>query len=255
MNIQPNVFHLNEGHAAFSGLERLRSLVQEKDLNFDEAVEVVRSTSLFTTHTPVPAGHDYFGEALLKSYIYQYAYELGVTWETLLALGKIDVDNIHETFSMSHLAIRLSQEVNGVSQLHGRVSQKMFDVLYPGYHANELHIGYVTNGVHYPTWISHEWHGLFKKYFGAEFLQDQSNKDYWRKIDKMPSSAIALVRQKLKKQLMDYLRRTIKANLTKRGENPRTIFSTLKNLDENALVIGFARRFATYSAPISCLAI
>lgn len=246
MNLQPDIFHLNEGHAAFSGLERLRMLVNDKNLTFDEAVEVVRSTSLFTTHTPVPAGHDYFGEALLKSYIYQYAYELNVQWKDIVALGKIDADNIQEAFSMSHLAIRLSQEVNGVSHLHGLVSQKMFDVLYPGYHADELHIGYVTNGVHYPTWISNQWHLIFNKYFGEDFLQDQSNKAYWRKINEVPAAEIVAVRQNLKKQLIDYVKTTIKVDLTKRGENPAKIFSTLKNINENALTIGFARRFATY---------
>ena len=246
IGVQPDVFHLNEGHAAFSGLERLRKLVQEEHLDFATALEVVRSTSLFTTHTPVPAGHDSFHEGLLKEYIYDYATHLNVSWQQVLALGKIDVLNIHESFSMSHLAMRLSQEVNGVSELHGRVSQEMFEVLYPGYNAEELHIGYVTNSVHYPTWIANEMHQLYTKYFGKNLLNDQSNPALWAKIDKVPAAELMGVRQKLKKQLVDYVKRTLQSDLLRRGENPRAIFSIINNIREDALIIGFARRFATY---------
>lgn len=246
IGIEREVFHLNEGHAAFSGLERLRDYVQEDGLNFAQAVEVVRGSSLFTTHTPVPAGHDYFSENLMREYLYNYTHELGIDWKQLIALGKIDVENIHELFSMSHLAIRLSSEVNGVSKLHGTVSQKMFNVLYPGYNSEELHIGYVTNSVHYPTWIANEWHDLYQKTFGKKFLADQSNHDYWRKIHKVPAKTILDIRQSLKDKLIDYVKETMQADLMKRGENPRQIFETVNKINNQALVIGFARRFATY---------
>lgn len=246
MNKKPDVFHLNEGHASFSGLERLRILVQEEKLSFAEAVEVLRSTSLFTTHTPVPAGHDHFPEYLLKSYIHHYRHDLGIEWQTLLALGKVDVTNPNETFSMSNLAVRLSQEVNGVSELHGTVSQKMFQVLYPGYNSEETNIGFVTNGVHYPTWIANEWHELFNKTFGKNYLADQSNKDYWRKIQKVSSKKIMGIRKVLKKRLIDFMKERLHQDLLKRGENPRTIFSITNNIQEDTLIFGFARRFATY---------
>ncbi len=246
LGIQSDIYHCNEGHAAFSNLERLRDLVQHEGMNFEEALEVVRASSLFTTHTPVPAGHDYFHQDLLQEYLYNYANEMGVNWHQFIALGKINPDNHDELFSMSHLAIRLSQEVNGVSKLHGTVSQKMFNVLYPGYNPEELHLGYVTNSVHYPTWIAKEWHDLYQEVFGQEFLKDQSNKDYWRKIQEVPAGQVMDIRRKLKKRLLDYVKKTMQQDLKRRGDNPRSIFELTNAIKEDALVIGFARRFATY---------
>ncbi|TXB63399.1 alpha-glucan family phosphorylase [Phaeodactylibacter luteus] len=246
LGVEADIYHCNEGHAAFLNLERLRGYVREQQLSYAAAVEAVRATSLFTTHTPVPAGHDYFHENLLRDYLYNYALELGIDWQTFVALGKIDPHNHDELFSMSHLAIRLSQEVNGVSRLHGAVSQKMFNVLYPGYNPEELHIHYVTNSVHYPTWIAKEWHDLYVETFGEAFLKDQSNKAYWRKIYDVPAEQIMGIRRKLKARLLGYVRDTLQEDLTRRGENPRSIFELLNAIQEDALVIGFARRFATY---------
>ncbi len=241
-----DIYHCNEGHAAFLNLERLKNYIQHEGMSYEMALETVRSSSLFTTHTPVPAGHDYFHEDLLREYLYSYAAELGIEWQRFVALGKIDPHNHDELFSMSHLAIRLSQEVNGVSELHGAVSQKMFKVLYPGYHPEELHLGYVTNSVHYPTWIAKEWNDLYLENFGNGFLRDQSNKEYWRKIHNVPSEQIMGIRRKLKARLLDYVRETMQEDLTRRGENPRSIFELINAIKDNALVIGFARRFATY---------
>ncbi|KGE85440.1 MAG: alpha-glucan family phosphorylase [Phaeodactylibacter xiamenensis] len=241
-----DIYHCNEGHAAFLNLERLKNYIQHEGMSYEMALETVRSSSLFTTHTPVPAGHDYFHEDLLREYLYSYAAELGIEWSRFVALGKIDPHNHDELFSMSHLAIRLSQEVNGVSELHGAVSQKMFKVLYPGYHPEELHLGYVTNSVHYPTWIAKEWNDLYLETFGNGFLRDQSNKEYWRKIHNVPSEQIMGIRRKLKARLLDYVRETMQEDLTRRGENPRSIFELINAIKDNALVIGFARRFATY---------
>ena len=245
LGIEADVYHCNEGHAAFQGLERLKDLVS-KGLRFDEALEVIRASSLFTTHTPVPAGHDYFSEGLLYQYLSDWPAQLGIDWPRFIGLGRVEADDSQELFSMSHLAIRLSQEVNGVSKLHGAVSQKMFNVLYPSFQPVELHIGYVTNSVHYPTWIAKEWDDLYTDTFGAAFKTDQSNKKYWRKIHEVADQKIMEVRQLLKKRLLDAVRTKLQKDLTRRGESPRAIFSIINNIEDNALVIGFARRFATY---------
>lgn len=246
MGVDADIYHCNEGHAAFLNIERLQDYVREHQLTFNEALEVVRATSLFTTHTPVPAGHDYFHENLLQQYLYGYAEGLGIGWQEFVALGKADPANHNELFSMSHLAIRLSQEANGVSKLHGAVSQKMFNVLYPGYNPEELHIGYVTNSVHYPTWIAHEWNELYTRIFGRQFLSDQPNKAYWRKIHSVGDEEIMAIRQLQKKRLLDYVKAKLQEDLTRRGENPRNIFEVINAIEEDALIIGFARRFATY---------
>lgn len=245
LGIEADVYHCNEGHAAFQGLERLRELV-EAGLSFDEAKEVIRAGSLFTTHTPVPAGHDYFAEGLLYQYMADWPAKLGIDWARFVGLGRVQADDSQELFSMSHLAIRLSQEVNGVSKLHGAVSQKMFNVLYPAFQPVELHIGYVTNSVHYPTWIAKEWDDLYTKTFGVAFKGDQSNKKYWRKIHEVADEQILEIRQLLKKRLLDAVREKLQQDLTRRGEGPRAIFSIINNIQDDALVVGFARRFATY---------
>jgi glycogen phosphorylase len=246
MEISPDVYHCNEGHAAFLSLERLKNYIQFEHLSFPEAVEIVRSSSIFTTHTPVPAGHDAFSEAILREYIYDYVYDLNISWDTLIALGKLDRANPTELFSMSHLAIRLSDRVNGVSKLHGEVSQKMFQELYPDYHYSENHIGYVTNSVHYPTWVAKEFHDLYLEVFGKKMLENQTDKSFWRKIHKVPAERILSIKIGLKKRLLDHVRVSMQADLTRRGENPREIFEIINAIREDALVIGFARRFATY---------
>ncbi|MFN7119420.1 MAG: alpha-glucan family phosphorylase, partial [Saprospiraceae bacterium] len=246
MGVESDIYHCNEGHAAFLNLERLKYYIQEKDLTYSQALEAVRSSALFTTHTPVPAGHDYFPEGLLRNYFYDYIAEMGISWETFISLGKIDLYNPQENFSMSHLAIRTAQEVNGVSKLHGEVSQKMFNELFPGYSSEELYIHYVTNSVHYPTWIDKEWHQLYREYFGEAFLQDQSNKEHWRKIHNVPDAKIMEIRNKLKKRLLNYVKARLQNDLTRRGEKPSAIFEILNQIQSDALVIGFARRFATY---------
>ncbi len=246
MQIEPDLYHLNEGHAAFLGLERLRNYLINKQLPFDQALEIVRSTQLFTTHTPVPAGHDAFSETLLSEYLGAYTHDLGISWDQFIALGRIRPDDENELFSMSHLAIRCSQEVNGVSRLHGEVSQKMFNELYPDYNYAESHIGYVTNGVHFPTWVAAEWLELYSQTFGKGFLDDQTNRKHWSKIQQVPDETILSIRQQLKKRLLDWVRRHLRDDLTRRGENPRTIFEIINAVREDALLIGFARRFATY---------
>lgn len=246
LQLHPDVYHLNEGHAAFLGLERLCRYHKEQAMPLEEAMEVVRATQLFTTHTPVPAGHDAFSDNLMRKYMQVFADRLNLSWEKFMALGRVDSEDHEEIFSMSHLAIRTCQEVNGVSRLHGEVSQKMFNVLYPDYSYAELNLGYVTNCIHYPTWIAPEWDELYKETFGKSFFIDQTNHKVWSKIHDVPAEKIMSTRALLKKRLLDWVRASLREELMKRGEGPRTIFETVNAIREDALVIGFARRFATY---------
>ncbi len=246
LNIHQDIYHSNEGHSAFIGLERLRYLIQVEKMDFAKAMQVVRSSTLFTTHTPVPAGHDYFNEDLLRTYFPHYPERLNITWDDLMNLGKFKPNNPNELFSMSVLAAKLSQEVNGVSRLHGKVSQKMFASLYDGYFPEELHLGYVTNGVHLPTWASKQWKLMYKKVFGENYKWNQLDFDMWQKMQQVKDSDIWETRKQLKKELLDYVKTRIEREMTRRQENPKLIIKTLDSIEDNALTIGFARRFATY---------
>ena len=246
MGLSPDIFHLNEGHAAFTALERLRYYVQEEKLSFLQAVELVRTTSLFTTHTPVPAGHDAFNEDLLRTYIPHYAERLNISWEEFMNLGRWVPDTHGQKFSMSVLAARLSQEMNGVSKIHGRVSREMFASLYEGYFPEEIHIGHVTNGVHYPSWAAAPWQQLYEKAFGEGFLSDQSNPEYWKKIQEVPDEKIWEIRNAMRSHLIDYVKDRVQIDMRRRQEDPKTISRILGSMNPHALTIGFARRFATY---------
>ena len=246
LGLKPDIYHCNEGHAAFIGIERLREMVQYQKLSFKQALEVVRASTLFTTHTAVPAGHDAFTEDMLRAYIPHYAVRLNITWNTFMNLGRYIENKLDEKFSMSVLATRLSQEINGVSRIHGRVTREMFEDMYEGYYAEELHIGYVTNGVHYPTWTAERWQKLYLREFGEAFLSDQSNPEYWNLIHKVSDENIWKIRQELRKELIIFIRKRLSDDFTTRQENPKLILKTIESLDEKALTIGFARRFATY---------
>ncbi len=246
LGLKPTLFHLNEGHAAFATLERLRYFVQNERLNFRQASEMVRATCLFTTHTPVPAGHDEFPEEMLRTYIPHYAERLIITWDEFMDLGRWTAGASGEKFSMSVLAARLSQEMNGVSKIHERVTREMFVKLYPGYYPEELHIGSVTNGVHFPTWTASRWQQLYEKQFGRHFLDDQANPAHWKKIYEVDNQTIWDIRNHLRTELINYLKLRVHADLKRRQEAPKTISRILESMDGKALTIGFARRFATY---------
>ncbi len=243
LGITPDVYHCNEGHVAFIGLERLMVLCCEKNLRFDEAMEVVRASTLFTTHTPVPAGHDEFDESLIRKYMAHYPERLKISWQDMVKLGQRHPGG---KFSMSRLAANIAQEINGVSKLHGKVSREMFAELWPGYFADENHIGYVTNGVHYYTWTAKSWKILHEREFPSEFSQDQANPQHWRKIHNVNDSLIWKIRQRQRSKLINYIKNKIKNSWVRRYEHPENIIKVMKNLDDNALTIGFARRFATY---------
>ncbi len=246
LGMKPDIYHCNEGHAAFIGIERLSKYIQEENLTFNEAIEVVKSSTLFTTHTPVPAGHDTFSEDILRTYMPHYANRLNISWDTFMNLGKVHENKPDEDFSMSVLAANLSSDINGVSKIHGKVTSRMFTNMYPGYFAEELHIGYVTNGVHFPTWVSKRWKQLYDATFNPEYIHDQSNADYWHKIYKVDDATIWNIRQEERSDLISFLSKRLMKEMTLRQDNPQHIFNIAENLDPKALTIGFARRFATY---------
>ena len=246
LGYKPDVFHSNEGHSAFIGLERLRKLIQNEKLTFPQAMEIVRSSTLFTTHTPVPAGHDTFPEDLLRRYLSHYPDHLNLKWDQFMNLGRMVDNDVNEKFSMSVLAAKMSQEINGVSRIHGRVTREMLAKLYPGYYPEELHIGYVTNGVHLPTWTAKSWQQLYSKEFGDGFFEDQSNPQYWKKIHQVDDETIWKTKMKQKDQMTEYLLMHLKDDMTRRHENPKLIFKIRESANPKALTIGFARRFATY---------
>lgn len=246
LGVQAEVYHCNEGHAAFTGLERIKKYIQHDYLSYHQALEVVKSSSLFTTHTPVPAGHDSFEEELLKTYLFNYSEVFQISWDKFMGLGRINEYQHEEKFSMSHLAARMSQAVNGVSKIHGQVSREMLNPLWPGYATDEIHIDSVTNGVHYYTWTSVEFKQLYDKYLGQGIHQNQAEAKNWSKIHEVPDAELWAVRKQLKAHLFDALSHKMTRDLTLRQETPGKIISTINSFDENALTIGFARRFATY---------
>lgn len=246
IGVEPDLYHCNEGHAAFIGIERLRNYVQNHQLSFLQAIELVRASTLFTTHTPVPAGHDAFTEDLLRTYIPHYAVRLNISWNTFMNLGRYVENSNDQKFSMSVLAAKLSQEMNGVSRIHGQVSRQMFKSMYNGFYENEIHIGYVTNGVHLPTWANAKWKKLYKQEFGATYLQDQSNPDFWKKIHNVSDERIWQIREDLRSELISYIKKRLTDSMGTSSENPKQVIQVVESLDPKALTIGFARRFATY---------
>ena len=246
LGLNPTIYHYNEGHAAFAGLERLREYMQEGNLSYNEAVELVRSSGLFTTHTPVPAGHDAFSEEMLGRYLGHYPQRFGIDWRQMMQLGKVDAENYDEKFSMSILAANLSQNVNGVSMLHGKVSQDIFTNMYPGYLPEELYISYVTNGVHYPTWCSKEMKKLQGSVFGPEFHTHHYNKDCFNGIYRVSDEDIWDVRKSVKSDLVKYVCERLSDPSMSAHYTPSQIVTIKERLRDDVLTIGFARRFATY---------
>ena len=245
LGIKKDVYHCNEGHAALCNLQRLCDYVKS-GLNFNQAMELVRASSLYTVHTPVPAGHDYFDESLFGKYMGGYPSMLGITWDEFIGMGRQNPDDHSEQFCMSVFACNTCQEVNGVSKLHGWVSQKMFSPIWRGYYPEENHVGYVTNGVHFPTWTAPEWQKLYAKYFDKNFLNDQSNESIWHGIYDVPDEEIWKTRMILKKNLVDYIRKKFTETWLKNQGDPARVVSLLDRINPNALMIGFCRRFATY---------
>ena len=245
LGIKKDVYHCNEGHAALCNLQRLCDYI-ESGLTFNQAMELVRASSLYTVHTPVPAGHDYFDEGLFGKYMGGYPAKLGISWDEFIGMGRTNPDDHTEKFCMSTFACNTCQEVNGVSKLHGWVSQKMFAPIWNGYYPEENHVGYVTNGVHFPTWAATEWKQLYGKYFDKNFMSDQSNQSIWEAIYNVDDEVIWKTRKGLKEKLVKYIREQFRETWLKNQGDPSRVVSLLESIDSNALIIGFCRRFATY---------
>jgi len=234
----PELYHLNEGHAAFASLERLRLLIHEQHYSFDEATEIVRASTLFTTHTPVPAGHDAFTEDMVRIYMAHYPARYDISWERFISFGRMHPNDSTERFSMSHLAASFASGMNGVSKLHGEVSQKMFAGLWPGYYPSENNVGYVTNGVHYPTWTSPSWRAvLCDTPYGAPD---------WSRINALLPEEIWTIRKALKRELIGNIIRSMSSPEMIRFHPPKHLVDIKEELRPEILTIGFARRFATY---------
>lgn len=245
LGIKKEIYHCNEGHAALCNLQRLIDYIKE-GLSFNEALELVRASSLYTVHTPVPAGHDYFDESLFGKYMGGYPQMLGITWDEFIGMGRTNPEDHSERFCMSTFACNTCQEVNGVSKLHGWVSQRMFAPIWKGYYPEESHVGYVTNGVHFPTWTATEWRKVYAKYFDKNYIYDQSNESLWHAIYNVPDAEIWETRMALKKKLVNYIRKKFAATWLKNQGDPSRVVALLDSITPNALYIGFCRRFATY---------
>ena len=245
LGIKKDVYHCNEGHAALINVQRICDYVAT-GLTFDQSIELVRASSLYTVHTPVPAGHDYFDEGLFGKYMGGYPARMGISWDDLMDLGRNNPGDKGERFCMSVFACNTSQEVNGVSWLHGKVSQEMFSTIWKGYFPEEIHVGYVTNGVHFPTWSATEWKELYFKYFNENFWYDQSNPKIWEAIYNVPDEEIWKTRMTMKNKLVDYIRKSFRDTWLKNQGDPSRIVSLMDKINPNALLIGFGRRFATY---------
>ena len=245
LGLKHDVYHCNEGHAALLNLQRLVDYVQDEKLTFNQALEVVRASSLYTVHTPVPAGHDYFDEGLFHKYINEVPAKLGITWDELMNMGR-ENPGTADKFSMSVFALNTTQESNGVSWLHGEVSKKMFQGVWKGYAPEESHVSYVTNGVHMPTWAASEWKEFYAQTFGSDYLEHQDEQATWAPIYSVPDEAIWNLRMQLKNKFINFVRRDFTANWLKKQGDPTRIMSIVDKINPNALLIGFARRFATY---------
>ena len=245
LGIKTDIYHCNEGHAALLNLQRLVDYVNNDHLPFNVALEMVRASSLYTVHTPVPAGHDYFEESLFGKYLGEFPARLGISWADLMNMGRENPDT-NERFSMSVFALNTCQEANGVSWLHGEVSKKMFAGIWKGYAPEESHVGYVTNGVHMPTWAASEWKSFYRKNLDKNLFEDQSNPEMWDNIFAVPDEDIWSMRMTMKNKFIDFVRNDFKEKWLKNQGDPSEVVKVLDKINPNALIIGFARRFATY---------
>lgn len=244
--LDPTVFHMNEGHSAFSALERIHQLRVERGLSFDAAREFVLATTVFTTHTPVPAGNDVFDPDLLRSYFEDYAKSLGIHFSVLLGCGRIHPQDEREPFGVTPLALRLSAHVNGVSRLHGKISRAMWQKVWPDLPAEDVPIEHITNGIHVPTWISRDMAALMDRYLGPDWAEDPDNKRVWEGVDRVTATELWRTHERCRERLVGYTRQRLVVQLKARGASEMEIQQAREVLEPDALTIGFARRFATY---------
>jgi starch phosphorylase len=246
MDINPAATHMNEGHAAFLGLERIREIMTERAFTFEEAREALWPTNIFTTHTPVPAGNERFDIALMEKYFRPWIQVLGISWYDFLSLGREHPYDDHESFCMTILALKLAAYANGVSALHGIVSRKMWKGLWPGLPLDEIPIGHVTNGVHPRTWVSNNMSDLLDRYLGPHFNDEPTDLAIWERIDRISDEELWRTHERRRERLVAYARGCIRDNLKRNGAVERRIQQAEDALSPYALTIAFARRFATY---------
>ncbi|HZS03510.1 MAG TPA: alpha-glucan family phosphorylase [Blastocatellia bacterium] len=246
LGCSPGVYHLNEGHSAFLALERIRREMETHGLTFAEAREEVSAGLVFTTHTSVPAGHDYFQPDLMGRYFTEYARSLGLSWREFMALGRKALDNDGEPFCMTVLALRMARGSNGVSRLHGQVSRKMWQSLWPGVPEDEVPIGSVSNGVHFRSWISQEMDELYNRYLGPRWRHEPADQALWARSERISAEELWRTHERRRERLVAFARRRLRAQLERRGAPQAEIEAADEVLDPDILTIGFARRFATY---------
>jgi starch phosphorylase len=246
LGLAPKVIHMNEGHSAFAGLERIRLFMTEHNLPFEAAMELVASSSVFTTHTPVPAGNDRFPPDMMHRYFEPYARDMGLAFKVLLALGREDPRDDAEPFCMTVLALRLSRFNNGVSTLHGFVSRNMWKRVWPSYPVDDVPIGSITNGVHVPTWVARDMAQLYDRYLGPNWREDPDCTHAWGKAEDISDNELWRTHERLRARLVDFVRARLKRQMQAKGARRRALEIAEEALDPTALTIGFARRFATY---------
>jgi len=246
LGLLPAVTHMNEGHSAFLGLERIHYHMEKDKLSFPEARELVNSSNIFTTHTPVPAGIDIFSPDLIEKYFFSYFEKFGIPTQDFLGLGRVNPADHNEFFSMAILALNLSSRTNGVARLHGRVSRNMWRNLWPQLPQDEIPISHITNGVHVNSWISAEMSELFDRYLGPRWVEEPGDQKIWERIAAIPSAELWRTHERRRERLVGYVRRKLRQQLIDRGASVEEIEMADQVLDPEALTIGFARRFATY---------
>jgi starch phosphorylase len=246
LTIKPIVYHMNEGHSAFLGLERIRRFMEKDGLSYDEALEAASSGLVFTTHTPVKAGHDYFEPELMEKYFSEYYPKLNLSQKEFLALGRKDAEDEEELFCMTVIALRIAAYSNGVSKLHGEVSQNMWQSIWPGVPEQEIPIGHVTNGVHFLSWISREMKQIYDRYLGPRWRREPADEELWKKAEHIATGELWLTHERRRGRLVAFARQRLREQLERRGATPGEIEAADEALDPHALTIGFSRRFATY---------
>ncbi|MBW3540057.1 MAG: alpha-glucan family phosphorylase [Planctomycetes bacterium] len=246
LGIRPNVIHMNEGHSAFAPLEVIAGRMQEDGLGFDEALRETASSCVFTTHTPVPAGHDRFDSALIDEHVGPLADRLGLDHNGLLGLGRVDPQNHEESFCMTVLAFKLSRRANAVSSLHGVVSRRMWASLWPWRSEEEIPIGHITNGVHVPSWLSAQMRAIYDRVLPADWFQRTGEPEVWSGFETVTPGELWETHESLKNRLINYARRRLVEQARRRGESDRRLAELSEVLTPRALLIGFARRFAPY---------
>ena len=244
--ITPTVCHMNEGHSAFLALERCRVLMEQEKLTFAEAREMVSASNVFTTHTPVPAGNDAFHRDLIEKYFANYCHKLGISIDELMAMGRVNPHDNNEFFGVTVLALRMAWHANGVSELHGQVSRRMWQRIWPEIPAPEVPIRHITNGVHTQSWLSEGFARLYQEYLGANWTDRPADHSIWGRTDKIPDVEIWRVHERRKERLIHFVRQRLKLQLTRRGQSALDVQRVDEVLDSKSLIIGFARRFATY---------